>query len=165
MCGDSASAPGYNHGVLPLGQLPAEVAKRKIKIDPEFDFILIGIVSPLQDYRLAWFINTVMFKSLSKMEDRVITDPVNMRQMTFSRYDYTEEITKSVFHLLQNKHAAECLLPEMKNIDYLLIIKGDYYKSRVKEIAKKLRTVEQIQAVVILQTEEVKSKNNLVLED
>lgn len=151
-------------GFLPLGLQTTTVARRKIKIDPEFDFLLLGIVTPLQDYRLAWFINNTLFKTLAKQEDLVLTDPVNRVQRAYSRFDFYEALTKSTFHLLQNKHAVECLMPELKDIDYLLLIKGDYYRSRKAQIAKKIRSIEHIQAVVILEVETLRSKNNIVIE-
>ncbi len=135
-----------------------------MKINPDFDFLLIGIVTPLQDYRLAWFINSTLHKSLAKNTDIQIADPLNKKQMNFARFDFDEVITRSIFHLLQNKHATDCLLPEFKELDYLFIIKGDYYKSRKNEIVKKLRTLEHIQTAIIIDIEQVKSKNNLLIE-
>lgn len=140
------------------------MAKRKLKINPDFDFLLIGIVTALQDYRLAWFINNTLHKTLAKKEDIQFTDPLNKKQMNFARFDFDEAITRSVFHLLQNKHANECLLPEYKELDFVLLIKGDYYKTRKNDILKKLRGLENVQAALILDVELIKSKNNLLIE-
>lgn len=85
--------------------------------------------------------------------------------MSFSKYYFEEAITKSVFYLLENKHEIDCLIPEMKELDYLLLINGDYYKTRKQEIVKKIRTVDEVQTAVILKPAEIKSKNNLVMED
>jgi hypothetical protein len=79
------------------------LARQKIKIDPEFNFILIGIATPLQDYRMAWFINNILYKQLAKIDDLVVADPVNRVQTAYGRFDFVEELTKSVFHLVQNK--------------------------------------------------------------
>lgn len=141
-----------------------QLAKRKLKIEPEFDFILIGIVTPLQDYRLAWFINNLLHKSLAKNDDYLLNDALNKKQMTFSKFDFFEELTMSVFHLLQNKHANDCLLPEAKEVDYILIIKGDYYKTRKNQIIKKIKSLEEIQTAVIWEADKMKSRNNLVME-
>ena len=139
------------------------MAKRKIKIDPEFDFILIGIVTPLQDYRLAWFLNNILHKSLSKEEDIVISDAAGRKQLHFSRYDYFEELTMTNFHLLHNKHNTEHLIAETKEIDFFLLIKGDYYKPRKNDILKKIRSIDEIQTAVILDAEKLRGKNNLIL--
>jgi len=142
-----------------------KLAKRKLKIDPEFNFILIGIATPLLDYRMAWFINHVLFKQLAKTDDLTITDPQNRVQTAYGRFDYQEELTKSVFHLVQNKQGAICLIPELRELDYLLLVKGEYYRPRKNEMVKKIRAIEQIQAVVIIDVESLKSKNNLIFEE
>jgi len=127
--------------------------------------MVIGIVTPVQDYRMAWFLNNMLHKSLRKTDDHTLNDGLNRRQMSFSRYVFDESITKSVFYLLENKHETDCLLQEMKELDYLLIIKGDYYRNRVNDMLKKIRTMEEVQTAVLLKTDEIRSKNNLVMED
>ena len=141
------------------------MTKTRLKIEFDFDFTLIGIVTPLQDYRMAWFLNNIMHKALKKTEDHLLKDEKNRRVMSFSKYYFEEAITKSYFFLLENKHEIDCLLPEMKELDYLLMINGDYYKSRKTEILKKIRSLDDVQTAVILKPSEIKSKNNLIMED
>lgn len=141
------------------------MSKTRIKIDFNFDFILIGIVTPLQDYRMAWFLNNLLHKALKKTEDHLLKDDKNRRIMSFSKYYFEEAITKSSFYLLENKHEIDCLLPEMKELDFLFLINGDYYKTRKTEILKKIRTVDEVQTAVILKPAEIKSKNNLIMEN
>jgi len=141
------------------------VAKRKLKIDPEFNFILIGIATPLQDYRMAWFVNNTLHKQLAKTDDLVQIDPVNRIQTGFARFDYEEMLTMSMFHIIQNKQGPNCLIPELKELDYLLIIKGAYYLPRNQEILKKIKDIEQIQVAVIIDPESLKSKNNLIFDN
>lgn len=113
------------------------MARRKLRIDPDFDFILAGMSTPLQDYRLAWWINKVLQIQLSRTMDLVVTDPESRVQTSFSRFDYHEELTRTFFHLLQNRQGSVLLLPEVKEMDFLVLIKGDYYRSRHAGIAKK----------------------------
>lgn len=141
------------------------MAKTKLKIDADFDFIVIGIVTPLQDYRMAWFINNLLHKALKKAADHQILDEKNRKVMSFSRFEYEEAITWSSFYLLKNKHELDCLLPETKELDYLLMITGDYYKKRKQEILKKIRSVQEVQTAVILKPAELKSKNNLIFQE
>lgn len=140
------------------------MARRKLRIDPDFDFILAGMSTPLQDYRLAWWVNKALHIQLSRAADLVVTDQESRLQTSFSRFDFQEDLTRSFFHLLQNKQGSVLLLPEVREMDYLLLIKGEYYRSRHAGIAKKLRTIEQMLAVVIINTENLKSKNNLIID-
>lgn len=140
------------------------VAKRKLKINPEFNFILIGIATPVQDYRTAWLVNNSLHKQLAKTDDLVQIDHVNKTQTGFARFDFEEMLTMSMFHILQNKQGAACLIPELKELDYLLIIKGAYYLPRKLEILKKIKEIEQFQVAVIIDPETLKSKNNLIFD-
>lgn len=140
------------------------MARRKLKIDPDFDFLLIGMATPLQDYRLAWNINKTLHKGLTRVDDLVVVDVESQRQTSFSRYDYLEELTKSYFHLLRNREGTTLLLPEVKEMDFLLLIKGEYYRSRLTGMLKKIRQIEAIQAVVHIPAAPLRSKHNLILD-
>lgn len=140
------------------------MARRKLKIDPDFNFLLIGMATPLQDYRLAWNLNKTLHKGLSRVEDLVLVDAESQRQTSFSRYDFFEELTKSYFHLLRNRQGTILLLPEVKEIDFLLLIRGDYYAGRSAGMLKKLRQIESIQAVVTIPMASLRSKHNLILD-
>jgi hypothetical protein len=55
------------------------------------------------------------------------------------------------------------LLPELKHIDYLWLIKGDYYQLQdVKKLIEELRHVELVQLVSLLDLREIKNKMNLI---
>jgi hypothetical protein len=140
------------------------VARRKLKIDPDFDFLLAGLATPLQDYRLAWWVNKVLHKELSRVDDLVVTDPESRQQTSFARFDYPEELTRTVFHLLQNRQGSAYLMPELKEMDYLLMIKGSYYRTKQASILKKLRGIEQMQAAVFIIPATLRSRNHLVIE-
>lgn len=150
----------YTGAFLPL----THMARRKLKIDPDFTFLLIGLASPLQDYRLAWNLNRSLHKSLGRVDDLVLVEPESQRQTSFSRYDYYEELTKSYFHLIRNRQGAVLLLPEAKELDYLLLIKGEYYRTRVAGLLKKIRQIEEVQAVVQIPINTLRSRNNLILD-
>ncbi|MEZ5014608.1 MAG: IPExxxVDY family protein [Chitinophagales bacterium] len=142
------------------------MARRKLKIDPTFDFILLGIATPLHDYRLAWFLNNQLHKTFSRSEDLVITDSAGRIQRNFARFDYDEEITKSHFTLLQNRHNTGFLVPELKEMDYLLLIRSDYYRKRVPGILKKIKAIPEVQITAKVEdVENLKSRNNLILAD
>ena len=150
--------------MLPLSCELQLVARRKLKIDPDFDFLLAGLATPLQDYRLAWWINKVLHKELSRVEDLVVTDAETRRQTSFARFDYPEELTRTVFHLLQNRVGSAYLMPELKEFDYLLMIKGSYYRTKQAGILKNLREIEQMQASVFINPENLRSRNHLIIE-
>ena len=43
--------------------------KAKLLVEPTFDFELLGIVSPIRDYRMAWLVNKELELNLVKADD------------------------------------------------------------------------------------------------
>ncbi|HEY6082975.1 MAG TPA: IPExxxVDY family protein, partial [Chitinophagaceae bacterium] len=81
----------------------------------------------------------------------------------FSVFEFTEPTT-AVSHYIYNNHSkAAFLLPELKNIDFLWLIKGDYYQEKeVKALIEQIRSVENIQLVTLFNQEEIKNKKDLI---
>jgi hypothetical protein len=142
----------------------------KLKLDQDQlleDFFestfLIGIVSSARDYQLCWQINNHMHYNFRVNNSLEINLSKHQRAFYFSVFDY-EEPTKSVSHYFYNNHCkAEFLLPELKNIDYLWLIKGDFYQQQdVKKLIDQLRRVELVQLVSLLDIRDIKNKMNLI---
>ena len=139
--------------------------KPVIKLDADFDFLLIGIVTPMKDYRICWFLNNILHLSLARTTDLVISRPGTQKQMSFSRYIFCDELSRSEFVMMENSHEADCVLPEVKEIDYLLIIKGSYYTKKKNDIVKKIKKINEVQTALLIDVNTVKSKENLIMPD
>lgn len=142
----------------------------KLKLDQDQlleDFFesthVIGIVSSARDYQLCWQINNYMHLDFRVNNSLEINLSKNNRAFYFSVFEF-EEPTKSSVHYLYNNHCqAEFLLPELKNVDYLWMVKGDYYQlADVKKLIDQLRHVELVQLVSLLDIREIKNKMNLI---
>ncbi len=133
-----------------------------LKTEAETGFILAGLVTPLPSYRIAWYVNNSLYLQLKKTDDAVISDYSKSSHNIFARYWYNESITKSEFFLLENKSDGSLILPELKEMDYLLMIKGNYYLPHQNEVVKKLLKIKPVQTVVLLNVAKLKSGNNLM---
>lgn len=142
----------------------------KLKLDQDQlleDFFesthVIGIVSSARDYQLCWQVNNYMHLDFRVNNSLEINLSKNNRAFYFSVFEF-EEPTKSSVHYLYNNHCqAEFLLPELKNVDYLWMVKGDYYQlDDVKKLIDQLRHVELVQLVSLLDIREIKNKMNLI---
>lgn len=124
---------------------------------------LAGVVSAARDYQLCWQINRQLHYNFRVNNSLEINLSKNQRAFYFTVYEY-QEPTKSVSHYFYNNHCkAEFLLPELKNIDYLWLIKGDYYQAQdVKKLIDELRRVELVQLVSLLDIRDIKNKVNLI---
>jgi hypothetical protein len=142
----------------------------KLKLDQDQlveDFFessfLIGIASSVRDYQLCWHINHHLRTSFRINNHLEITLSKKTRSFHFPVFEF-QEPTISVTHYLYNNHChAEFLLPELKHIDFLWMIKGDYYQpAEIKKLLEELRLVPPVQLVSLLDIREIKNKMNLI---
>jgi hypothetical protein len=142
----------------------------KLKLDQDqlvedfFDSThLVGMVSSARDYQLCWQINRQLHYQFRVNNSLEINLSKHQRSFYFTVFEF-QEPTKSVAHYFYNNHCkAEFLLPELRHIDYLWLIKGDYYQLQdVKKLIEELRHVELVQLVSLLDLREIKNKVNLI---
>lgn len=142
----------------------------KLKLDQEQlveDFFedtwLAGIMSPARDYQLCWQINQQLGYDFRVNNSLEIKLNKQQRSYYFTVLEY-EEPTKSAAHYFYNNHCkAEFLLPELKHVDYIWLIKGNYYQAAdVKNVIEECRKVELVQLVSLLDMKDIKNKINLI---
>ncbi|MGX5819931.1 IPExxxVDY family protein [Chitinophaga lutea] len=142
----------------------------KLKLDQDQlvdDFFedtwLAGIITQARDYQLCWQINQHLRLDFRVNNSLEINLTKNRRSFYFSVYEY-QELTKSAAHYLYNNHCkAEFLLPELKNVDYIWLIKGNYYQAQdVRNLIDQCRKVEVVQLVSLLDLKDIKNKINLI---
>lgn len=160
------------------------MAIHKLDLDEfdEIDYHLIAIHTTLEDYRLAYFINQHLPVNLSKSKEEILIS-IKEGETQFSRFYFDDENNFISWNLIQNKNevvgkkeiasqdlfsnsAQEVatkvfLLPELKKVDYFLKIESDD-DLQINEIVKKLKTIKSLSTVYVVDTETIKSKNNLI---
>jgi hypothetical protein len=149
----------------------------------EIDYNLIAIHTSLEDFRLAYFINQKMPINLSKSKDEVQIK-IKEGETHFSRFYYYDLEKAISWNLIQNKNEVSqqkkdtiqnlfsnitmeiktkvFLLPEFKKADYFLKIENIDDTIDVSKIKIILNTIDSISAVYIVDTNQIKSKNNLI---
>jgi hypothetical protein len=149
----------------------------------EIDYHLIAIHTSLEDYRLAYFINQKLSINLGKSKDEV---QINIKEgeTAFSRFYYYDLEHAVSWNLIQNKNEVAqqkidpvqnlfsntkleistrvYLLPEFKKADYFLKIENTEDTMNATKIRTILNTIDSISAVYIVDTNKIKSKNNLI---
>jgi hypothetical protein len=160
------------------------MAIHKLDLDEfdEIDYHLIAIHTTLEDYRLAYFINQHLPVNLSKSKEEILIS-IKEGETQFSRFYFDDENNFISWNLIQNKNevvgkkeiasqdlfsnsAQEVatkvfLLPELKKVDYFLKIESDD-DLQINEIVKKLKSIKSLSTVYVVDTETIKSKNNLI---
>lgn len=149
----------------------------------EIDYHLIAIHTSLEDYRLAYFINQKLPINLGKSKNEI---QINIKEgeTKFSRfyyYDVEKDITwnlvQNINEVIQQKNdngqglfsnvnvevsTKVHLLPEFKKVDYFLKIENMDKTMDLSKIQSILNTIENITTAYSVETNKIKSKNNLI---
>lgn len=135
--------------------------KKFLKLELDFSFILIAITSQLKDYRLCFALNKFTESDFRKIEDLGLTLK-NEQEKFFSRYYYKSTNSEYELFLIANKGTEGYLIPEAKESDYFLIIKEFIDDEDLDLFLSQIKQINDIQSVVEINPDKLKSKENLL---
>jgi len=138
------------------------MAKRQF-IDIEFDFIIWGINSSIEDYRLCLQLNQYLKWSLKRVQDIEFYSPKIKGFKHFNAYKYKNEADFYTLELIQNKNSGHTLIPELKNIDYLFLLHGEDEYFEREAFTDLLGKIPGVQSAMQLKVDSLKSKHNLLI--
>lgn len=142
------------------------VKGKKLHIEYEYDFTLLGLATSAREYKLAWHVNTALGIRLVK-QDEIIVEFLNDREIIISHFLFKTEY--STFRLLKNKSLTGAgksgfLLAELAHFDYLIMINDDggfFDPDSTLAALKKIPVVEYLATINI---DKLKEKENLIFE-
>ena len=142
------------------------VNKKRLKLDykQEYNFLLFGISTSEKDYRLIWNLNNTLNLLLSKTEDHQAYHKKADGDQFFSCFLYMDNKTMLEYKMISNKSENGILIDELKNIDFFLIMKGEYSDEYPNLLRQKILKMENIQAVFLIDPENLKNKDRLIYE-
>jgi hypothetical protein len=149
----------------------------------EIDYQLIAIHSPLEDYRLAYFINQNLPINLKKSNSNIHIRNKD-GETEFTRFVFEDEDTTIFWTLIQNQNDVFVqsessseglfansgntfatkiyLIPEFKKVDYFLKIENNEVEIDLPQITNSINKIDRISTVYTVEVEKIKSKNNLI---
>ena len=138
--------------------------KAKLQIEPTFDFELLGIVSPIREYRMAWLVNQELELNLVKADDLEL-EFLNSEKLEIAQYFLS--LPHGFIQLLKNKainstQQLAYLIPELKNLDYFLLVQDETEELDLINFVKKLSQNPLVQSIVRIDISKLKSKENLL---
>jgi hypothetical protein len=119
----------------------------KLVIDDKFDHQFFGLVCHEPDYKTSLEINNKLNINLSS------SDPVFLNSNTeinFSRFTAISRYTDLTYQLVCNKSENNTLSRNYPALDYLFVICGSLNNDIVEETQKKIREINEITAVFLL---------------
>lgn len=136
--------------------------KFKLEIEYDYDFVLIGICSHEKDYRICWAINQKLDFDLKKTEDLEIKEKKQAEPSLFSMYVHENPEEYVEYYVIANRGANGMLVPEQKQADYFLMIRGTITDGQVESIIKQLREISMVLTAYEIDPTQLKSKQNLL---
>ena len=138
--------------------------KAKLQIEPTFDFELLGIVSPIREYRMAWLVNQELELNLVKADDLEL-EFLNSEKLEIAQYFLS--LHHGFIQLLKNKalnssQQLAYLIPELKNLDYFLLVQDETEQLDLSNFMEKLSRNPLVQSIVRIDISKLKSKENLL---
>ena len=149
----------------------------------EIDYHLIAIHTSLEDYRLAYFINQKLPINLGKDKNEIHIN-IKEGEAKFSLFYYYDAEKSISWNLIKNKNeiiqqkndpsqglfsninlevsTKVYLLPEIPKADYFLKIENTDDCMNISKIQSILNTIENISTAYCVETNKIKSKNNLI---
>ena len=143
--------------------------KKILDIEIDLDYSLIGISCYSKDYRLCWEINKELgFKLIRKTSPDIkamVEDEsdIQQNQSGLVVYNY-ENINKGVtYRFVGNKSTEGFLIPELKQVDYFICIRGISHELEEVRMIKSLRNIGIVLTAFSIPPANIKSKNKLIL--
>ncbi len=137
--------------------------KNRLDIEYTYDFELLGIISSVKGYRLAWEINKLLGVRLVKQPDLVI----HQKSKSITSYSYfASGGTINRLKLFRNKAnendtVKNLLVPEFQHLDYILLAEGEEH-IEINRLQEFLRDISSIELVAYLPLASLKSKDNFI---
>jgi len=136
--------------------------RHKLVYKESFDFLLFGLASHENDYTLAWKINQVFSFNFERIDSHKLLSKKTGVEIEFPLYSYDDEDTFYLYYFMANKCEGGVLLEELKNIDYLIMIQGDFTDAFSNGFQNRLKKIESVQGVFKIDPKTLKNKENLV---
>lgn len=133
-----------------------------LKFELDLDFVLLAITSQLKDYMFCFKINKQLGTDFCKITDLELAFNAGGENFYFSRYFYLMPQTETELYIISNKGTEGFLVPEMKKVDFFLLIRNYIDGDDLKLIISKLNKVPEVLVAVEVDPKKLKSKENLI---
>jgi hypothetical protein len=139
------------------------VKPKKVFLDAgfDYDFLLLGIMSGEKFHRLVWLMNQQLGYQFIHAGELELFE--NEKAFAwFTKYEYMDEINHLDVTLFANKDDSNYLIPELRTIDYFMLLRGALDFVDAKAFADNLKPIDSIQLITEIDHQKLKSKQNLI---
>lgn len=136
--------------------------KTTLKFELDLDFVLVAITAQLKDYMFCYKINKQLGSNFSKITDLEMLFGNDDDLFYFSRYFYLVPESETEFYILANKGSEGFLIPEMKKVDFFLLIRNYIDKDELRGIISSINKIPEVLVAAEVDPKKLKSKENLI---
>ncbi len=136
--------------------------KTTLKFELDLDFVLVAITAQLKDYVFCHKINKQLATDFCKVTDLELLFNADEDFFYFSRYFYLMPETGTEFYILANKGTEGFLVPEMKKVDFFLLIRNYIDMDELKAVISGINKIPDVLVAAEVDPKKLKSKENLI---
>ena len=136
--------------------------KTKLVIENVFEGNVIGLVSTLKDYKLAWSINQV-FRIKLALQPPIVMEFLKSPDLAITNFLFENEFC--AYRLLRNRGNdinSGYLIPELVNFDFFLLITGEEEILPEQSVIDGLHNINGISFFQQIDVNRLKSKDNFI---
>ncbi len=87
---------------------------------------------------------------------------INNNKLALAQFLFVDEENHTNYYLISNKDEKLFLLPELKQYDFILVIKGaiDFFEE--VHLKDTIKSIDEVQIIYPIEIEKLKSKNHLI---
>ena len=124
---------------------------------------ILGIVSSLKNYQFCWKLNHSLGMSFKLNNEIEVTLMRKGRTYHFSIYEYKEDASFLCHYIYINYNEGEYLLPELKNFDFIWLMKNDTVSDAYfNDIKNWIKDIKEVQLVTEITLDKIKNKGSLL---
>ena len=138
------------------------MAKKKLLIEYDYDFLLFGISCSEKLYRICWALNNQLKLSLVKDKDIEVVEKNQIIHTKFPVFFFHQKETLTEYRVISNKIENKLFVSEFKQADYLFVIQGNFLSAEKTNILKKIKEVAFVQTAFEINPQQIKSKDNFI---
>lgn len=160
------------------------LAHKLVLEDVEEDYHLLALHSSLEEYKIAFLLNKCLQLGLQRASVDLDFNHGEI-EAQYPLYTFKQPDKYRAYHLIKNKYKGDVkkvissgslfieeevspqithLIPEFRDVDYLLKIEEDLEVHEVNALVGKLVSIPNIITAYAVDVDQLKSKNNLILE-
>lgn len=98
--------------------------KLQLEVEEDLSFLLFGLVSNHKASKLLFILNQLESLNFERVADLDLPDYNPNSEISFSKFAFHDEENHLDFYVLSNKELGLCLFTDLKQFDYLLIVRG-----------------------------------------